>query len=756
MQTIQLPGVIGMLSKKYILLIMAFTLILISMSSVCASGPNNNMYPQNEINSEVNVDTGTFNELYKDIQNLQPGDTYNLDKDYVFDNENKTFYDNEKYSSNFHIITIKADNVTINGNGHTIDAGRMNFCAMSDRDNPDDFSMNTATIFKIAGNNVKILNLTFINSQPTNIHDIYATGSSSSLYNIGRGSNVISTCHGKYLPSPVCWFGDNGTISECTFSQNNASSGGAITWIGNNGHINNVRFINNTATILGGAIYVIGSNNSIANCSFTTSRGLISENIYYDRNSRNNKLYNITTDSNIPYIEGNISNLDVKQLENYYAVPFAGKYYDLIYLWYMSITTGFMIGVNNPDGTKYEIHSHYNNNTDVFSTVFSYSFSNNDCLYTITYTKICNDGDFNNLFCFDNPLHSEISIIINQIVNNMQDYENIVKCSYNNFHEKYLKDITHYDTHADSSCKVLNVTFKKDLNIDSKLALNPSGFDIIRIEGNNAKIDAYARCTEEYHWITMDSNTMLIVNNLEITGFNCAIENYGGYCELNNVILSSNQVNYLIERDWGGAIRNTGFLICNNCEFSFNFAKYGGAIFSQGTLIINNCNFECNKAYGEGEDIAIGLNGNVTLDTVNITSNKGPVTFLGGLSFDDVDTITAIAVGGSFVVGAIIGFCIGNPAAGAIVGGIVGAAIGATVATVINSYTYDLNHNRLMTYLTLIGGCAVAGALGGWLGGSLRVWIKELTYNPSASWTKVEASANTMEEKIEGLNVNAL
>ena len=57
-------------------------------------------------------------------------------------------------------------------------------------------------------------------------------------------------------------------------------------------------------------------------------------------------------------------------------------------------------------------------------------------------------------------------------------------------------------------------------------------------------------------------------------------------------------MNYLVERDYGAAIRNAGVCTCNNCTFTNNFAKYGGAIFSQGTLELNNCTFKANTGYG--------------------------------------------------------------------------------------------------------------------------------------------------------------
>ena len=79
----------------------------------------------------VNATSGSFDELKSNIESLNPGDVLNIHKDYSLDNDSNiaiTSY-----------ITVKADNVTINGNGHYINGN------------------NHSVSFKITGNNVKII-----------------------------------------------------------------------------------------------------------------------------------------------------------------------------------------------------------------------------------------------------------------------------------------------------------------------------------------------------------------------------------------------------------------------------------------------------------------------------------------------------------------------------------------------------------------------------------------------------------------------
>lgn len=90
--------------KNYLSVLILATFFLLCMSCACAGDVN-----------QVNNASGTYSELNNDISGLHTGDTYNFSKDYYFKSDG--------YSVYYPVIDIKADNVTINGNGHVIDAG---------------------------------------------------------------------------------------------------------------------------------------------------------------------------------------------------------------------------------------------------------------------------------------------------------------------------------------------------------------------------------------------------------------------------------------------------------------------------------------------------------------------------------------------------------------------------------------------------------------------------------------------------------
>ena len=110
--------------------------------------------------------------------------------------------------------------VTINGNGHTIDA------------------KGQACIFYVGGDNVTINNITFVNGK--------SDSSSGAIY----------------------WYGDNGAVSGCSFTGNNANwDGGAISWYGTNGAVSDCIFLNNTAGAWG-VIYAYCNDLNMNHCWF--------------------------------------------------------------------------------------------------------------------------------------------------------------------------------------------------------------------------------------------------------------------------------------------------------------------------------------------------------------------------------------------------------------------------------------------------------------------------------------------------------
>ena len=78
--------------------------------------PVTDSFDNSNINNE-SLQPGSFEDLKQDIESLKRGDRYDINKDYYF-NDN-----GENIPSNDRVINIEINDITINGNGHIIDAG---------------------------------------------------------------------------------------------------------------------------------------------------------------------------------------------------------------------------------------------------------------------------------------------------------------------------------------------------------------------------------------------------------------------------------------------------------------------------------------------------------------------------------------------------------------------------------------------------------------------------------------------------------
>lgn len=185
-------------------------------------------------------DISDFDDLSNQINQTLDGQTLSLANDYQSTNSSKDY-----------ILINKS--ITIEGNNHIIDAS------------------DVKRVFWVKSDNVCIKNINFINARTT-----------------GLAGGVIS------------WWGNNGTLINCNFTNNSAiSAGGALLWKGDNGNISNCNFLNNSvkfgaATSLtdgngfdpsqmhiqivnseGGALYLDGNNISVNYCNFYNNTALL-------------------------------------------------------------------------------------------------------------------------------------------------------------------------------------------------------------------------------------------------------------------------------------------------------------------------------------------------------------------------------------------------------------------------------------------------------------------------------------------------
>ena len=717
------------LKKSFILI--CLIVCLFSIASVCASDVNDtanvdvsdnthcdvviaddSMVHHNESSvSEHNDNSslGEWSHLDKDIQNLQPGDVYDIKNDYIKPNNASVIG-----------IDIKADNVTINGNGHVI------YGSINNRIKSSEIINGVGNIFTVSGNNIKINNLTISNAG----------------YQVGTGSFHLSQDNtfkpntdpnyykenaksifglGKYNFSPICWVGNNGICSDCVFKNNKAFAGGAITWIGNDGLLNNTKFINCSASRVGGAIYAVGNNLHDSNVSFVNvTSGWINGNVLYNSQAFVDIFYS-SIDCNI-----------------------FGRHMDFTKCLFNTLLYG---GVQDYDGTLCYAQA---NDGDLAITFAKDVFDNPSVsLITLTQTfyfnnVVTNSTDYHQTA--DNILHAIASLNFSIDFKRTAVYNAYDKNSY--LKSMDLKDKEVFKKIPDYIGYYLNVlpssvvkpyidalrvdiydsVSKDGLSINSGKTWEPQnmGFNIVYIDGHNSIIDGGSGKRNEYKFASLSNAKCIFqVNNIVIKGFNNAIVNDGGNCICENVIFKNNKMDYRINQDFGAAIQNSGMTICNNCSFTNNYCSRGGAIFSQGYLILNNCNFKDNKGYRVGDNVLNVNKGQVFLDGDEIEGTSGVIHYEKSISTGLTKAIKWGSAAVSFLVGFTVGVITVNPLIGATAGAATGAVLGSVASVVTNRYTYDMHYNPLKNTLFTIGTCAATGIAGGIIGSYCHISFED-------------------------------
>ena len=631
------------------------------------NAPVSNTNPEN--------DAASFDDLNNEIQNLKPGDTLDLDKDY-YNTEDGHFIDLP--------ITIDIDNITINGHSHTLDA------------------RNLSSFFYVTGRNVQIIGLNFVNG---NYH--------SNRY--------------AYELSPIVWAGDYGSIIDCNFCGNQAKRGGAITWAGNYGLINNTIFKNNLADYVGGAIYILGHDNTICNCNFESSYSYVANDvIYFDcLNGIINLEYlnfgnEIFTKNALQfpeisqyYINGSQYNISANQLSKSVMTWVTDEEIDLIQIIYASILNRYIYY------NEHIIFYREYNATD-FVLTFLRDFGGG-----VYYTK---SYYFSNLTSLDDVFNkaelgdykTNVTMMKSIVIHNKSEYENVISTTSSVF--SYALTFMKNDTALNKIYKVLKIDFGGQYTFDSKKtwSIKKSNFDQVILDGNGSKISVSSGDRDENWWAELSSDTsMFLVSNIMIEGFNMGIRNLGGYCICKNVRFNKNRMDYLIDNDFGAGICNAGTCICYDCQFSNNYCSYGAGIFNQGILELHNCSFWGNYAYRHANDVCNTDGGKVSVDDNVINGTDGYVRYESSMSatarsqFFSVISICAISLGFAF------GSLVCTPWVGMLIGAGIGAALGTLGGAFIVSETHDMSFNSVGTFTGLVALCILNGAMGGAFGSFL-------------------------------------
>ena len=194
--------------------------------------------------SKLMITDGT---TFWDLNNTING---NEDKD-VYLNGNYKY--NPETDSEFKEGILIERNVTVHGNGHTLDGNH------------------EARIFQVTASDVVVHDITFVNGNTTESGGAMQGGSAE---NCTFTNNTATRGGAMYRSSAVnCTFTNNnatrggamnsGSAVNCTFTNNNANYGGAM----HSGSAIKCTFTNNTATNDGGAM----NRGSAVNCTFTNN-----------------------------------------------------------------------------------------------------------------------------------------------------------------------------------------------------------------------------------------------------------------------------------------------------------------------------------------------------------------------------------------------------------------------------------------------------------------------------------------------------
>lgn len=151
---------------------------------------------------------------------------------------------------------------------------------------------------------------------------------------------------------------------------------------------------------------------------------------------------------------------------------------------------------------------------------------------------------------------------------------------------------------------VFNITFKpgiykgyNDNDFDFTLFDLKYGYSIIN--GNGAEIVGKG----DYHFITASKYCSGVLNNLTIFKFKTVFFTEGNFLVANSSFINNN-VDYYIQRDYGGVVDNSGYCKFVKCSFIGNSAKYGGIAYNTGICEFIGCIDINNTGYSsEGASI---------------------------------------------------------------------------------------------------------------------------------------------------------
>ena len=577
-----------------------------------------------------------------------------LDRDYTYNPHLDTWFKNG-------IVIGKS--LTINGNGHTIDA------------------KNKLRIFDVVSDDVIISNLTLLNG-------------------------YVVDCGGALL-----WEANNGVISNVHFiNDTSLHVGGAIGLDGKNIILDRLQFENSSAGWTDDLIYLGHNfeNATLLSCNHDDLNRIV-----------DGRKVNLTlSGSPIPMTVLGCP-VDISKYV-FDILAFGGNR-----SFEVNSTFKMLFGKTLHKTRNISYFGQLVNRTDFILTFYE-SLGDVYITEDLSFTGVANTSGLIGDVVLNKMRNGEFNATFTYLkyvtIKDKDEYENAVSLKAEDVFAGelfyYSQVLNELEKDHVSCIKGLGVNFVKTLNIDSDSSWNPKkmGFDSIYIDGNNSVINGNSGKRDSNIWADISEGYVFTACNITIKKFNNAFYNDGGFCILKHVTATENKMKYMVDRDWGAGLLNAGLSICTDCIFTNNYCCCGGAIFNQGILTLNNCSFKGNDAYRTGDTVLNVDKAKVYLDGIEINGSSGPIKHVNSISSGFEKFLKSMAVIVSFIGGAIGGAAT-SPAGGAAIGAGVGFVVGGLTSMYINAHHYDIHYNRLKATLLLTGICALAGAAGGLLGG---------------------------------------
>ena len=519
-----------------------------------------------------------------------------LSEDIIFNDKKSVFKEG---------IHIKGENITIDGNGHVIDA------------------KGKVKMFTISGNNISFKNIVFKNGR---------SKESSAVINIFKnGSLKVSDC--KFIDNKTSYngacFGNSGflTVENCEFINNEGYEGSVI----NNQYILKIfdsKFLNNKSKTMGAIfnwnrleIYdsIFENNNARDGGAIYSEEGILKiENSQFINNVAKGKKEGGGAIINQQKSKLHIVSCDFiknKTIINHGGAIYnngEGKIQKSLFEENISGTAAEVLFNNAAADLKIiDCKFRHNSNiSDLNMPIINYNrlslveadFISNEGILINGSTLIIEDSSFK-----DNKIENfgEVSINDNQtdLLNLIENKQNgsVLICDSS---QSYKTDLN-MGNDSSSSSKENNFTFLKELIENSENEINLNS-DIILDESEIANF----------------------INGILINGIEVTINGNGHYIDAKSkasIFQVEGEVNFKnitfkngFSNNYGGAVYNTQHSFSNfeNCNFENNEGKNGGAIYNEGSLEFINCNFNENSSNNYG--------GAISNDSINIDEFEDP------------------------------------------------------------------------------------------------------------------------------------